>query len=103
MRFCLGALLCLSGIAACSHNSEAVKDPSYDQQSTVASADPPMQPASLENTDTTPSSSRTDADMRAPLVADTKGTKNSDFPAKGSPAADPPKASTNPPAAPEPA
>jgi len=102
MSFRLGALLCLSGIAACSHNSEAVKDPSYEPQATVASTDPPLQPASLENTDATPQS-RTDADTRTPLVADTKGTKPNDFPSQGTASAEPPKAAAEPPVAAEPA
>jgi hyperosmotically inducible periplasmic protein len=97
MSFRLGALLCLSGLAACSNTSnEAAKDPTYEQ-STVASTEPPMRPASLENTATTVSPSRTDADTRTPLVADTKGTKPNDFPSKGgTPAADPPRASAEP-------
>lgn len=93
MSLRLGALLCLSGIAACSHNSEAVKDPSYEPQATVASTDPPLHPASLENGDTTASPNRTGADTRAPLLGDTKDTKPNEFPSKGSSStAEPPKA-----------
>lgn len=91
MSFRLAALLCLTGaVAACSHNSETAKDPTYVEPS-QASAEPSMTPASLDNsgttrsdtalTPTTPSSSGTDAaaDTRAPLVADTKGTGSSDY------------------------
>lgn len=103
MSFRLGALLCLSGIVACSHNTEPANDPSDEPQVTVASTDPSMQPASLENTDATASQSRTEADTRAPLVADTKGTKPNDVPAQGTTSAEPPKAVADPPAATEPA
>src|SRR6188768_369363 len=103
MSLRLAALLCLSGMAACSHNSEAAKDPSYEPGATVASTDPPMQPASLENAGASASPSRTDSDTRAPVVADTKGTKPDDPPSKApSPTAEPPNAAAAPPA-PEPA
>jgi hyperosmotically inducible periplasmic protein len=99
MSLRLGALLCLTGMAACSHNTEAVQDPSAEQ-STVASTDPSLQPASLENSDSP--RSRTDADARAPVVADTKGTapNASPSPSPGA-AAEPSKASVDPPAAAE--
>jgi len=99
MTFRLGALLCLSGLAACSHNtSQTAKDPTYVEQS----ADPTMRPASLENTATTPPASDASADKRAPLVvADTKGTKSDDFDSKrGSPPADAPSATADAPAEP---
>lgn len=102
MSFRLGALLCLSGIAACSHNSTEVKDPTYEQ-STVASTDSTPQPASLENSDATPSASRTDADTRAPLIADTKGTKSGASPSTHAAPAQPPTAASEPPKAAEPA
>lgn len=89
MNFRLAALLCLTGaVAACSHNSETAKDPSYVEPA-QASTEPTLTPASLDNdgtaradgaaaTSTTPAPSRTDApaDTRAPLVADTKGTSS---------------------------
>lgn len=92
MNFRLAALLCLTGAAAaCSHNSETAKDPSYVEPA-QASTDPALTPASLDNdgtarndgtgvASTTPSPSRTDApaDTRAPLVADTKGTSSNDY------------------------
>lgn len=103
MSLRLGALLCLSGIVACSHNSETVQDPSSEPQSTVASTDPTLQPASLENNDTTRSASRSDADTRAPLVADTKGSTTNDVPSRGTPPAEPPAAATEPAPAADPA
>jgi len=49
MSLRLGALLCLSGLVACSHNSsEAARDPSYANEQAQASTDPVMKPASLE-------------------------------------------------------
>lgn len=91
------ALLCLTGaVAACSHQNESAKDPSTEQQTSVARNDPTMTPASLEASRTrepaevapaTPTPSRTEApdDTRAPLIADTKGAGTNDF------KSDPPK------------
>jgi len=105
MSLRLSALLCLSGLAACSHNStEPVKDPSYDSTSTSASMDASMQPASLEGNGTSSTPSHVDADdAHAPLVADTKNTSPSQAPATSSPANPPPAAAANPPKPVEPA
>lgn len=104
MSLRLGALLCLSGLAACSHNStEPVKDPSYDSTSTSASTDPSMQPASLENNGASATPSHLDADARAPLVADNNGTHASQAPATSAPASPPPAAAATPPKPVEPA
>jgi hyperosmotically inducible protein len=93
MSFRLGALLCLSGLAACSHNtSQTAKDPTYVAEPTAAN-DPSMTPASLEGTKaTTPAPDHGSADVRAPVVADMKGTSpNSARPSEPPPAAEPPK------------
>ncbi|MDF3070308.1 MAG: hypothetical protein K0R38_5909 [Polyangiaceae bacterium] len=110
MSFRLAAVLCLTGaLAACSHNSETAKDPSYVEPA-QASTDPTMTPASLDNTGTarsdnaalaptTPAPSRTEgpADTRAPLVADTKGTSTNDYKSSDAPSTTPPPAAaTNP-------
>jgi osmotically-inducible protein OsmY len=87
MSLRLGALLCLSGIAACSHHSsETARDPSYANEPASAATDPAMRPASLEPTKQATPTTKGDAndadaksDARAPLVADTKGTSSSDF------------------------
>jgi hyperosmotically inducible protein len=79
MTFRLGALLCLSGLAACSHNTnQTANDPSYVDQSTEST----MRPASLENrpTATPPNGASTDA--RAALDADTKRTKSDELDSK---------------------
>jgi osmotically-inducible protein OsmY len=90
MSLRLGALLCLSGIAACSHHSsETAKDPSYVNEPASAATDPSMRPASLEpSTQATPAAkAEGDRDVQAPLVADTKGTSSGDF-KDGNPARD---------------
>ncbi len=89
MSFRLAAVLCLTGaVAACSHNSETAKDPTYVNEPAQASAEPTMTPASLDadstaraDTSTTPTPSRTDvpANTSAPLVADTKGAGSNDY------------------------
>jgi hyperosmotically inducible periplasmic protein len=85
MTFRLGALLCLSGLAACSHNSaETTKDPSSVARSTDTSTDPALQPASLENKP----ASRANADTRTPLLADTNGTNRNDLRSDASKASD---------------
>jgi hyperosmotically inducible protein len=85
MSLRLGALLCLSGLVACSHNaSETAKDPSYANEHAQASNDPAMKPASLENASTSPPTTPTPSveggpDAHAPLVADTHGTGHDDL------------------------
>lgn len=81
----LGALLCLSGLAACSNHTDqtAAKDPSYVEPAQAVN-DAPLQPASLEPQTTpasvaTPSTEPRPTPTTAPLVADTKGTKSNDF------------------------
>ena len=56
MRIRLRALLCLSGLAACSNHTEqtTAKDPSYVEP-VQAVNDAPLQPASLEPQKTPPS------------------------------------------------
>lgn len=49
MTFRLGALTCLLGLAACSHNSEPARDPSYVHEPLPVTTEPAMTPASLEN------------------------------------------------------
>jgi hyperosmotically inducible periplasmic protein len=89
--FRLGALLCLSGLAACSQNSvETAKDPTYVDKSTDTSTDPALQALAPENTATTPPPNRANPDARTPLIADIKGSNAND-------SADPPKASTDAP------
>lgn len=97
MSIRLAAVLCLTGaVAACSHNSETAKDPTYVDDSARASAEPSMTPASLDTnqaapsaTTPTPSESDAPADTRGPLVADTKGTGTNDFRGDNAPAATP--------------
>jgi len=49
MSIRLAAVLCLTGaVAACSHQSETAKDPTYVDETARASAEPSMTPASLE-------------------------------------------------------
>jgi hyperosmotically inducible periplasmic protein len=97
MSIRLAAVLCLTGaVAACSHNSETAKDPTYVDDSARASAEPSMTPASLDTnqasasaTTPTPSDSEAPADTRGPLVADTKGTGTNDYRGDSAPAAPP--------------
>lgn len=92
MTFRLAGVLCLIGAAAaCSHNSETAKDPSYESEPARASAEPTLTPASLDaertaRADTTPapvtplpSNDEAPADTRGPLIADTKGAGTNDF------------------------
>jgi hyperosmotically inducible periplasmic protein len=85
MRVRFSALLCLTGLAACSHqtNQPSVKDPSYVEPAQAAATEP-AQPPALERTTTpapsvTPSTDPRPTAATAPLVADTKGTKPNDF------------------------
>ncbi len=85
MRVRLSALLCLTGLAACSNHTDqsTAKDPSYVQP-VQAVNDPPPQPAvpDLQKTPprvVTPSPDERPTATTAPLVADTKGTKPNDF------------------------
>lgn len=89
MSIRLAAVLCLTGaVAACSHNSETAKDPTYVEPA-QASADPTMTPASLDTAGTaraegtaatpTPSRNEAPADTRGALVADTKGAGANDY------------------------
>lgn len=96
MSFRLGALLCLSGLAACSHNSEAAKDPTYVQQPTVTSSAPATAPVALDNAPPPPDSPEPQAGT--PLVADTKGAGSNDFRTNGPtpPAAEPAKPGSAP-------
>ncbi len=79
------ALLCLTGLAACSNNTNqpTAKDPSYVNESTQAATEPTMTPASQERSapaaPATPSTDPRPTPTTAPLVADTKGTKPNDF------------------------
>jgi hyperosmotically inducible periplasmic protein len=88
----LSALLCLTGLAACSNNTNqpTAKDPSYVNEPAQAATEP-MEPASLERTPpgppATPSPDARPTPTTAPLVADTKGTKSHDFKAGDSPPA----------------
>jgi len=96
LRYC--ALLCVTGLAACSHtSSETARDPSYDNQQArtspepvstePASTDPVLKPASLESNaapapktpaakttvpNTPPPAVENGSDARAPLPADDK-------------------------------
>jgi hypothetical protein len=89
MNVRFSALLCLTGLVACSNKSQetAVNDPSYvDGQAQVAPQSN-MQPASLESARpapaTTPTPTPAPEERRAPsgspLVADTKGTNSNEF------------------------
>jgi hyperosmotically inducible periplasmic protein len=97
MSFRLGALLCLSGVVACSHQrTEAARDPS----SSEPPADPPMVPASLENRDRAPSSDSDHELRRTPASsrAETKGTQSDEARSnEPTPAIDSPKTSSPPP------
>lgn len=85
MSLRLGALLCLTGIVACSHNSETAQDPHDVDSTVVASNDANLTPASREDNTpapvATPSANDQRAELRAPLVADTKGTSSDPSPA----------------------
>lgn len=102
MSFRPSTLLCLVGLAACSHQPEpeTAQDATYVDQRPVATNDADMTPASLENANpgARPAAQQT-ADARAPLVADTKGT--SPNPAPASEPVDPNRA--DPPRAADPA
>lgn len=90
MSIRLAAVLCLTGaVAACSHNSETARDPSYVEPA-QASTEPTMTPASLDTAGTaradgtvattpTPSRNEAPADTRGALVADTKGAGSNDY------------------------
>lgn len=84
MSFRLGALLCLTGMVACSHNSETAQDPHDVDQTVVASNDASLTPASREDSTaapaTTPASDQ-NAELRAPVVADSKGPSSKPLPA----------------------
>jgi hyperosmotically inducible protein len=70
MSLRLGALLCLTGLAACSHDTpRTADDRSYPSESSAASPEPSMTPASLEN------SSAADSDSRPP-AASAQGTSS---------------------------
>jgi hyperosmotically inducible periplasmic protein len=92
MRFRLGALLCLSGIVACSHQSTA-GDPAYPEESTVASTDPPMVPASLENQEPAPRRSNEEVATPAPTIVPNNDTRSDEIRSNGSTSpANPPQA-----------
>ena len=95
MSFRLGALLCLTGMVACSHNSETAQDAHDVDQTVVASNDASLTPASREDSTvapaTTPSTASAEgAELRAPVVADTKGPSSK--PAPAAPPVEAPKA-----------
>jgi hypothetical protein len=96
MRFRLAAVLCLTGAAACSHNNPDTATADEVNQTNVARSEPDMTPASLETpraaepvaatpTNPTPSTSEGPSDVRAPLVADTKGTSSNAYKAEPAP------------------
>ena len=75
----LGALLCLTGLAACSNNTNQppAQDPTYAKEPAQATTEPTMKPASLDQSTPTPAATPSpDARPPAngPLVADMKGT-----------------------------
>jgi hypothetical protein len=86
MNFRIGALLCLTGMAACSNNPSetAVNDPSDVNQPTteLAVVDPALTPASSDNavpraTQPAPAAAgEGPAPVSDPVVADTKGTSS---------------------------
>jgi hyperosmotically inducible periplasmic protein len=107
MSFRLGALLCLSGIAACTHHTnEAARDPTYTEGTT----DSQMVPASLETDQTTPSSNvenKHEHGNTPPPVADLDDKRSYEDRTKeptpsGTVPADPSKASAPPPVVPGP-
>jgi len=70
MSLRLGALLCLTGLAACSHDTpRTADDRSYASESSAASPEPTMTPASLENSSAADSNSR-------PRAPSTQGTSS---------------------------
>lgn len=108
MSFRLGALLCLAGLAACSnHNSEPARFAADDTPPPGSvPSEPALTPSSLETTPPTTTNggstqNRDGSELRAPLVADTKGAGADDFRKKPSSAPDaepakPPSAATAP-------
>jgi hyperosmotically inducible periplasmic protein len=79
MSLRLGMLLCLSGLAACSHDTpRTADDRSYASESSAASPEPPMKPASLEDSsgaDDNPNPRRPAAN--APRVSSDESRPNS--------------------------
>jgi hypothetical protein len=104
MTFRLGALLCLSGIAACTHQNEVAKDPTYTEGTT----DSQMVPASLENRDASPAMRHEhEHGTTRPPVADLDDKRSYEDRTKeptpaGTVPADPSKASAPPPVVPGP-
>jgi len=101
----LGALLCLTGLAACSHNTNQppAQDASYVTEPTQAATEPKMKPASFERSTpapaTTPAPAERSTAAKAPLNTDTKAPA----PSVAKPSdkvSDKDKAQTSPPAAP---
>jgi len=73
MRVRFDALLCLSGLVACTHQStDVAKDPAYEHQPPVAASEPAMVPASSEYREETPSQNHSDLDTRAPAASTSK-------------------------------
>jgi len=73
MRVRFDALLCLSGLVACTHQStDVAKDPAYEHQPPVAASEPAMVPASSEYREATPSQDHGDLDTRAPAASTSK-------------------------------
>jgi len=76
----LGALLCLTGLAACSNNTNQppAQDATYVNEPTRAAAEPKMKPASFEQSTpapaTTPSPAERSAATNTRRNTDTKGT-----------------------------
>ncbi len=104
MTFRFGALLCLSGLAACSHtNSETAKDPAYEGQTAQASTEPSMTDGATHadgTTTTSADSTHAMADARDPVVANNKGTTGA-APASNAPSTPTPApAPATPPATP---
>lgn len=100
--FRLGALLCLSGLAACSQtHTEPATAPTPEAQSMQTATDPALRPASLETAPTetarmAPAPSAADNDTRAPLVADSQASNAAN-------PAEPPRAPAGAPETAEPA
>ena len=75
----LGALLCLTGLAACSNNTNQppAQDATYVNEPTQAATEPKMKPASFEQSTpapaTTPAPGERSAAAKAPLNTDTTG------------------------------
>jgi len=82
MRFRFSALLGFASLVACSHNTNpsTANDAAYaNEPARVATTDPSMTPASLEQTTPTRTAPASDSDAartanNTPLVADTRGT-----------------------------